>query len=57
MKKQILVVGGFVRDLLLARPSSDVDYLVVGYTVEEFLEEFPDAKQIGKKFPVMLLDG
>lgn len=51
-----MIVGGFVRDLLLGEKSKDMDFLVTGWTVEEFLDKFPEAQQIGKDFPVMLYD-
>ena len=49
---RIYRVGGAVRDLLLGRAPKDHDYVVVGATVEDFLAAYPDAKQIGKAFPV-----
>src|SRR5688572_19487948 len=49
---RIYRVGGAVRDLLLGRAPKDHDYVVVGATVEDFLAAYPDAKQIGKSFPV-----
>jgi tRNA nucleotidyltransferase (CCA-adding enzyme) len=54
---KIFIVGGAVRDLVLGRPISDIDYLVQGATLDEFYEEFPDAEQVGKDFPVFLVDG
>ncbi len=53
---KILIVGGAVRDLALDRTPHDIDYLVQGATVEEFQTEYPDAKQVGKSFPVFLVD-
>ncbi len=34
MKKPVYVVGGWVRDLLLRRPSKDIDFVVVGSGIE-----------------------
>lgn len=45
-------VGGAVRDMLRGYPPKDHDYVVVGWTVEEFLAAFPEAKAVGKSFPV-----
>jgi tRNA nucleotidyltransferase (CCA-adding enzyme) len=41
-----------VRDLLLGRQPKDLDYVVVGATVDEFLAAYPTAKQVGQSFPV-----
>ena len=49
---KIYQVGGCVRDTLLQRPPHDVDYLVVGATVEEMLSQ--GYQQVGKDFPVFL---
>ena len=49
---KIYQVGGCVRDALLGRPPHDIDYLVVGGTVEEMLAQ--GYKQVGKDFPVFL---
>jgi len=54
---KLYVVGGAVRDLLLGRGESDRDYLVLEATQEEFLGRFPQAKLVGKSFPVYLADG
>lgn len=49
---RIFKVGGSVRDELLGRPSHDIDYVVVGSTIEEMLNL--GYKQVGKEFPVFL---
>jgi len=46
------LVGGAVRDRLLGQPSNDLDYVVVGSSVEEMLAE--GFKQVGSFFPVFL---
>lgn len=55
--KGIYKVGGAVRDILLGREPKDVDYLVVGHTIGEFLDKHPGAKAVGKSFPVFLYQG
>jgi tRNA nucleotidyltransferase (CCA-adding enzyme) len=54
---KILLVGGAVRDLLLGRGVRDADYLVLGTTEEEFEARFPEARKVGRSFPVYLVDG
>lgn len=54
---KILVVGGAVRDIVLGRTPHDIDYLVQDATVEEFKEVYPDAQQVGRHFPVFMVDG
>jgi tRNA nucleotidyltransferase (CCA-adding enzyme) len=49
---RIYRVGGAVRDMLLGREPKDFDFVVVGATTEEFLRTFPNAKAVGKSFPV-----
>ncbi|QXH47361.1 multifunctional CCA tRNA nucleotidyl transferase/2'3'-cyclic phosphodiesterase/2'nucleotidase/phosphatase [Pseudomonas xanthosomatis] len=49
---QIYKVGGAVRDRLLGRPVSDVDWLVVGATVEQMQAE--GYRPVGADFPVFL---
>ena len=49
---KIYKVGGCVRDALLNCPPHDIDYLVVGGTVEEMQRK--GFKQVGKDFPVFL---
>jgi tRNA nucleotidyltransferase (CCA-adding enzyme) len=49
---QIYQVGGAVRDRLLGRPVSDIDWLVVGATVEQMLAQ--GYRPVGDDFPVFL---
>ncbi|WP_369989340.1 multifunctional CCA tRNA nucleotidyl transferase/2'3'-cyclic phosphodiesterase/2'nucleotidase/phosphatase [Pseudomonas xanthosomatis] len=49
---QIYKVGGAVRDRLLGRPISDVDWLVVGATVEQMQAQ--GFRPVGADFPVFL---
>ncbi len=49
---QIYLVGGAVRDRLLGRPASDRDYVVVGATPQQMVEQ--GYKPVGKDFPVFL---
>ncbi len=49
---QIYRVGGAVRDKLLKRKICDVDYVVVGATIDEMLQL--GYKAVGKNFPVFL---
>jgi tRNA nucleotidyltransferase (CCA-adding enzyme) len=49
---QIYKVGGAVRDRLLGRPVTDVDWLVVGASAEEMLAQ--GYRPVGDDFPVFL---
>ncbi|PTQ67085.1 multifunctional CCA addition/repair protein [Pseudomonas sp. GV071] len=49
---QIYKVGGAVRDRLLGRPVTDVDWLVVGASAEEMLAQ--GFRPVGDDFPVFL---
>jgi tRNA nucleotidyltransferase (CCA-adding enzyme) len=49
---KIYKVGGAVRDKLLNHPVKDVDWVVVGATVEELLAQ--NYTQVGRDFPVFL---
>lgn len=50
---QIYLVGGAVRDQLLARPIKDKDFVVVGATVAEMLDA--GFQQVGADFPVFCI--
>ncbi|WP_319584758.1 tRNA nucleotidyltransferase [uncultured Pseudodesulfovibrio sp.] len=54
---KVYLAGGAVRDLLLGRPLHDRDYLVTGATREEFRRAFPCAREVGRTFPVFLVEG
>ncbi|MEZ7195542.1 tRNA nucleotidyltransferase [Pseudodesulfovibrio karagichevae] len=54
---KVYLAGGAVRDLLLGRPLHDRDYLVMESTREEFRRAFPGAREVGRTFPVFLVDG
>ena len=49
---KIYKVRGSVRDKILGKSAQDNDYVVVGATVKEMLEQ--GYKQVGKDFPVFL---
>jgi len=49
---EIYLVGGAVRDQLLGYPYKDRDYVVVGATVDDMLQQ--GFTQVGKDFPVFL---
>lgn len=55
MSRRVYVVGGAIRNILLGLPVNDVDYVVVGATVEEMLAE--GYQLVGADFPVFLKDG
>jgi tRNA nucleotidyltransferase (CCA-adding enzyme) len=52
MNSSVYKVGGAVRDRLLGFPVTDVDWVVVGSTTEEMLEQ--GYKPVGTDFPVFL---
>ena len=54
---KILLVGGAVRNLVLGRSVADKDFLVLDTNRESFLRSFPQAKHVGKSFPVFLVNG
>ncbi len=49
---QVYLVGGAVRDTLLGREVKERDYVVVGATPEQLIEQ--GYQQVGKDFPVFL---
>lgn len=49
---QIYKVGGAVRDRLLGQPVTDIDWLVVGATIEQMLAQ--GFRPVGDDFPVFL---
>lgn len=52
----VYLAGGAVRDILLGRSIVDRDYLVTDTTKEAFQNRFPAAQEVGKAFPVFLVD-
>ena len=52
MNKNVYLVGGAVRDLLLGKESSDRDYVVINSSVEQMLSN--GFKPVGADFPVFL---
>lgn len=51
-EKGTFIVGGHVRDILLGKESNDIDYVIVGSSIEELLKK--GYKLVGKDFPVFL---
>ena len=49
---KIYAVGGAIRDTLMGFPMNDIDYVVVGSSVEEMLAK--GFRPVGKDFPVFL---
>ena len=49
---KIYAVGGAIRDTLMGLPVHDIDYVVVGSSVEEMVEK--GFRPVGKDFPVFL---
>ncbi|MGB0923576.1 MAG: tRNA nucleotidyltransferase, partial [Pseudoalteromonas shioyasakiensis] len=49
---QVYLVGGAVRDALLGRDVKERDYVVVGATPEQLINQ--GYQQVGKDFPVFL---
>ena len=49
---KVYAVGGAIRDTLMGLPINDVDYVVVGSSIEEMLAQ--GFRPVGKDFPVFL---
>jgi tRNA nucleotidyltransferase (CCA-adding enzyme) len=49
------IVGGYVRDQIMNRPSHDKDLMVVGVDESKFKDVFPEAVMTGNAFPVYRL--
>ena len=49
---KIYAVGGAIRDTLMGLPVHDIDYVVVGSSVEEMVAK--GYRPVGKDFPVFL---
>jgi tRNA nucleotidyltransferase (CCA-adding enzyme) len=49
---KIYAVGGAIRDTLMGLPAHDIDYVVVGSSVEEMMSK--GYRPVGKDFPVFL---
>jgi tRNA nucleotidyltransferase (CCA-adding enzyme) len=49
---KVYAVGGAIRDTLMGLPVNDVDYVVVGSSIEEMLAQ--GFRPVGKDFPVFL---
>ncbi|QJB57760.1 tRNA nucleotidyltransferase [Pseudodesulfovibrio sp. zrk46] len=52
----IYLAGGAVRDLILGHSITDRDYLVTNTSREEFVKRFPNAQQVGRTFPIFLIN-
>lgn len=54
---KLYLVGGAVRDELMGICPQDKDYCVTGLSKEDIKKSFPEAKIVGKDFPVYIIDG
>ncbi|MFW5976839.1 MAG: HD domain-containing protein [Bacillota bacterium] len=54
---RLYIIGGFIRDVLLDRDPGDKDYCITGLKPEKVEQLFPEAKLVGKSFPVYLING
>ena len=50
------IVGGAVRDKFRGVKAHDKDYCITGVTEKDFAEKFPNVLNVGKSFPVFLLN-
>lgn len=53
---KLYLVGGAVRDKILNTKTHDEDYCIVGLSIEEFMNLFPNAHIRGKSFFVFVID-
>lgn len=54
---EIYLVGGAVRDQLMNIQNHDLDFCICKIDENKFKELFPNAIEVGKSFPVFLLEG
>lgn len=54
---RLYLVGGAVRDEIMAREVNDYDYCIVGLNSEDVIRLFPEAISYGKSFPVFNIFG
>lgn len=56
---RVFIAGGWVRDFFRGADAKDKDYVLAGLSEAIFNRLFPDARKVGKSFPVyvMKLDG
>ncbi|WP_231036235.1 HD domain-containing protein [Pectinatus sottacetonis] len=52
---ELYITGGWVRDMIAGRIPHDKDYVICKMNESLFSQLFPQAKKIGKSFPVFLL--
>ncbi|MDQ0204901.1 HD domain-containing protein [Pectinatus haikarae] len=53
---EIYIVGGWIRDKLAGKMPKDKDYVLCKMREIDFCMLFPDAKKVGRAFPVYLLE-
>ncbi len=52
---RVFLVGGWVRDCIRGTAAKDKDYVISGFSEDRFKELFPEAKKVGRSFPVYLV--
>ena len=55
MGGRVYIAGGWVRDSMRGVSPHDKDYVVCGIEERDFVACFPNAKKVGKSFPVFLV--